>query len=107
MVAFSLLSYVLLLPGRAASKICFASFLLTSTFFAPLVARLAARIISLSYFLPPTVIVLPKLFCVLMRLRTPFFVAIFMAFMTLVFIAMAQMQVTRPTFDNPTRARLR
>merc|ERR1719277_642296 len=96
MVAFSLLSYVLLLPGRAASKICFASFLLTSTFFAPLVARLAAKIISLSYFLPPIVTVASKLFCALMRLRTPFFVAVFIAFIT--FIAMARKQVTSAMF---------
>merc|ERR1719277_2135841 len=101
MVAFSLLSYVLLLPGRAASKICFASFLLTSTFFAPLVARLAARIISLSYFLPPIVIVLSKLFCALMRLRTPFFVAVFIAFIT--FITMARKQATSVTLRTRMR----
>merc|ERR1719160_552849 len=71
---------VLLVPGRAASKICLASFMLTMTFFLPRVARLAAKIISLSYFLPFTVMVLPRLFCFMTRLITPALVAVFIGF---------------------------
>merc|ERR1719310_282551 len=100
MVAFSTLSYVELPDGRAASKICLASCMLTTTFFAPLVALLAAKIISLSYFFPPTVIVLDKLFCALMRFRTPVVVA-FVAFM--VFIAFLATMATNADEKEGTR----
>merc|ERR1719160_1774354 len=85
---------VLLVPGRAASKICLASFMLTKMFFAPRVARLAAKIISLSYFLPFTVMVLPKLFCFMTRFFTPALVAVFITFIAFM-AAMAGGKVSR------------
>merc|ERR1719160_999981 len=86
---------VLLVPGRAASKICLASFMQTMTFFLPRVARLAAKIISLSYFLPFTVMVLPRLFCFMTRFFTPALVAVFITFFIAFMAAMAGGKVSR------------